>query len=50
MSGYAWTATRICATCCRSFTAHIAIAATAGVVWWRCEPTHCPDCLKGDAS
>ena len=48
MSGYAWSARRVCATCAKSFTAHIAIAATAGVVWWRCEPTHCKDCMKGN--
>ena len=48
MSGYAWTATRICATCCSRFKARIYIAAdAAGVVWWRCEPTHCLDCMKG---
>ena len=46
MSGYAWTATRVCVACRRDFGALIQIAASAGIVWWRCEPTHCKECLK----
>ena len=44
MSGYAFRATRVCAECRREFNAYITIAAMAGVVWWRCEPTHCKEC------
>ena len=46
MSGYAWTATRTCYTCAKPFTAYCSIAVTCRVVWWRCEPTHCKECLK----
>ena len=47
MSGYAWTATRICAECRADFKARIYIAAdAAGVVWWRLEPTCCHECME----
>ena len=49
MSGYAFHATRVCAECHAEFSAYITIAATAGVVWWRCEPTHCKNCKESHA-
>ena len=44
MSGYAWTATRVCSKCLREFSADIHIVAIARVVLWRHEPTHCQEC------
>ena len=46
MSGYAFRATRVCAECHAEFSAYIVIAATAGVVWWRSEPTRCKNCKE----
>ena len=48
MSGYAFRATRVCAECRSEFSAFITLAATAGFVWWRSEPTRCNECMKGD--
>ena len=49
MSGYSFRAMRVCVVCGREFSAVIALAVNAAQhVWWRCEPKHCLECMKGE--